>query len=97
MACLGAEACAVLLRDTPRSGCITVAEHIWAGVERTLIDLSAESTPGRTLSVTVSIGGAWLRDGEDVEAFVERADRALYQSKQNDRNLVAWETSVGEA
>ncbi len=38
------------------------------------------------ISVTVSIGMAELKAGERVSHWVERADRALYQAKQNGRN-----------
>jgi diguanylate cyclase len=87
----GGEEFAVLLRDTPRSGCKAVAENLRATIERSPIRLPEELGPGRTLSVTVSLGGAWLREQEAVEAFVDRADRALYRSKQDGRNRVTWE------
>jgi diguanylate cyclase len=87
----GGEEFAVLLRDTPRSGCMAVAENLRAGIEHRLITLPRELGAGRSLSVTVSLGGAWLRDGEPIEAFVDRADRALYRSKQAGRNRVSWE------
>ena len=39
-----------------------------------------------TLSVTASIGFATVRSGEPVEAWVERADKALYAAKQGGRD-----------
>ena len=93
----GGEEFAVLLRDTPRSGCMAVAENIRAGIERTQISLLGDAGTGKSLSVTASLGGAWLRAQEAVEAFVDRADRALYQSKRNGRNRVTWENRNTEA
>jgi len=40
------------------------------------------------LRVTVSIGIAVRREGEDLTQFMERADRALYEAKNNGRNQV---------
>ena len=91
----GGEEFAVLLRDTPRSGCVAVAEHIRSGIERNLIALPEGA--GEPLAVTVSIGGAWLRTEEAVEGFVGRADRGLYRSKQKGRNQVTWEGAPAEA
>lgn len=91
----GGEEFAVLLRDTPRSGCVAVAEHIRGGIERSLIALPEGA--GEPLAVTVSIGGAWLRTEEPVEAFVGRADRGLYGSKRKGRNQVTWEGRTAEA
>jgi PleD family two-component response regulator len=36
--------------------------------------------------VTVSIGGAILRNDEDWESWLERADQCLYQAKSAGRN-----------
>ena len=88
----GGEEFAVLLRDTPRSGCLAVAENLRASIERSRITLPEALGAGRTVAVTVSLGGAWLREQEPLEAFVNRADRALYRSKQGGRNRVTWES-----
>lgn len=87
----GGEEFAVLLRDTPRTGCLAVAENLRQQIERAVIDLAAEAGAQGKLSVTVSIGGAWLREQESTDRFFDRADRALYLSKQNGRNRVTWE------
>ena len=50
-----------------------------------------ETTPGKTLSVTVSIGAA-EPDGEALRApgqVVKAADEALYRAKQSGRNRVS--------
>lgn len=87
----GGEEFAVLLRDTPRSGCSAVAENVRATIERGAIHLPPEFGSEQALLVTVSIGVAWLREQEPTEAFVDRADRALYESKEAGRNRVSWE------
>jgi len=87
----GGEEFAVLLRDTPRSGCMAVAENIRSCVERTRIELPPDLAPELDLRVTVSLGGALYRVGESPEALVDRADRHLYQSKKGGRNRVTWE------
>ena len=93
----GGEEFAVLLRDTPRSGCLAVAENVRAGIERGVIELRGELGFEQQLQVTASLGGAWYRDKEAIEAFVDRADRALYLSKENGRNRVTWEGRQTEA
>ena len=44
------------------------------------------SRDDQSFSMTASIGLAELKRGEDAEAWLERADRALYQAKSNGRN-----------
>jgi diguanylate cyclase len=44
--------------------------------------------------VTISLGIASYRPGEDVMDFVNRADRALYASKDRGRNRVTTETEL---
>ena len=41
-------------------------------------------------SISLSIGVAQYRAGEDVSALIERADAALYRAKQRGRNRVEW-------
>ncbi len=81
----GGEEFAVLLSDTPCSGSMTVAEHIRKSIEEEAIIVDGCAEP---LGVTVSLGVAWFREGEDFESFVGRADRMLYKSKEAGRNRV---------
>jgi diguanylate cyclase (GGDEF)-like protein/PAS domain S-box-containing protein len=76
----GGEEFALLLPDADREGAAQLAERL-----REMIEEAAwEGRP-----VTVSIGVATLsRDVATPEMLVEHADRALYRSKQNGRNLV---------
>lgn len=88
----GGEEFAVLLRDTPRSGCQAVAENVRQQVSYSKIELPEELGFEQKLAVTVSVGGGWYRDQESPQTLVDRADRALYQSKENGRNKVSWES-----
>ncbi|MCB1791579.1 MAG: diguanylate cyclase [Gammaproteobacteria bacterium] len=87
----GGEEFAILIRDTPHSGCHAVAENVRVHVSQTFIDMPEELSIAEPICVTVSIGGAWYRDGEGIEPFLDRADRALYRSKQNGRDRVSWD------
>jgi diguanylate cyclase len=87
----GGEEFVVLLRDTPRSGCIAVAENLRAGIARSPVRLPPDLGQAGELSLTVSIGGAWYREGEAAEALIDRADRSLYRSKEAGRDRVSWE------
>jgi len=89
----GGEEFAVLVRDTPRSGCKIVAENIRANIEAKAIQLSNSPAGDTLLVVTASVGGAFYRDKETIEDFLDRADRSLYASKENGRNKVTWEIS----
>jgi len=44
-------------------------------------------TTGKPLgAITLSVGAALYRPGEDLAAFIERADSALYRAKKEGRN-----------
>lgn len=88
----GGEEFAILLRNTPRSGCLAVAENVRLHVGRSPIAAPEELGIDHPIEVTISIGGALFRDAENPESLVERADRALYRSKQAGRNRVTWES-----
>ncbi|MBA6290597.1 GGDEF domain-containing protein [Colwellia sp. MB3u-4] len=65
-----------------------VAEKLRALVEKT--------TFSDDIPVTVSIGIAQYRQGETAEAWISRADAALYLAKDNGRNCVVVEKIVAE-
>ena len=84
---VGGEEFAVLLPDTRIEGAMTVAERIRRSVEVTQVP-TAHSAP---VWITVSIGVAQHRPGENFEALLRRADHALYVAKDSGRNRVARE------
>ena len=76
----GGEEMAVLLPKAEVAGAVQVAERLRAAIESRKIS---------GIKVTASFGVAQLDDGiSEPSALVEKADRALYQSKENGRNRV---------
>jgi diguanylate cyclase (GGDEF)-like protein len=74
----------VLLPETPPKGAMDVAERI-----RNAIGSRPLAIDGHQLTATVSIGVAcYPEDGRTLDALAARADRALYQAKQEGRNRV---------
>ncbi len=79
----GGEEFVLMLCGTLEQSC-EVAERIRQQVENTLI-----VHDGREIRVTISIGIAAYRfDWEKETELVKRADKALYESKENGRNQV---------
>lgn len=82
---LGGEEFAVLLPETEATRALALAERMRQAVNGTPIAIG----DGITLPVTISIGVTTLRHGDDDFAnLYSRADRSLYQAKQNGRNQV---------
>jgi diguanylate cyclase (GGDEF)-like protein len=74
----------VLLPETPPKGAIDVAERI-----RNAIASRPLAINGQQVLATVSVGIAcYPEDGRTLDALAARADRALYQAKQEGRNRV---------
>ena len=92
LARFGGEEFAMILPNCPPLFGATVAERVRAKVEGRSIEIA----PGRTLNVTVSIGGAfapqWVRSTPSL--WVERADRQLYAAKAEGRNCAMLEETV---
>ena len=77
----GGEEFVVLLRNTGKAGARLLAERIRKAVEdRTFKHNSFD------IRMTTSLGVATLKKNEDKTSFLERADKALYQAKQQGRN-----------
>jgi diguanylate cyclase len=87
----GGEEFIILLPDTPLSGAHALAEHIRSAIERSRIKRGGNSI--EMASVTLSIGVAHYHPGESAHDLIERADRALYASKQAGRNRVSVATA----
>ena len=81
----GGEEFAIVLPGTPIAGAVAAAERIRTTVEAT-------SFPGlqRGLQVTISLGTAEYGNGTEPKVLVERADTAVYRSKDGGRNRSAW-------
>lgn len=80
----GGEEFVVMLNNTSASAAMAVAERIRKSVEEKSIMYD-----GKKINVTISIGvSSYNFDLESAKSIVERADKALYESKQNGRNRV---------
>ena len=83
---IGGEEFAILLPDTPVDGAMKLANDIRLAFEG--LDLKKKSTGESLGKITLSFGVATYREAEAVDDFINRADEALYQSKETGRNKV---------
>lgn len=84
---LGGEEFGVLLPETPLSGAQALADKIRLMVERGRI--RRHDGKDEVGGITISLGVAELIPSEDTAAFLNRADKALYCSKESGRNRVS--------
>lgn len=94
----GGEEFIVLLLQSDNAASVEVAERIRSRIENTPF----ETDDAQVISLTVSIGVNTLlpdRSREEIDVvareFIENADKALYEAKQNGRNRVINHRSVG--
>jgi diguanylate cyclase (GGDEF)-like protein/PAS domain S-box-containing protein len=87
---LGGEEFAVMLPETDAINALEVAERIRHLIETAVIETGSEDGDAE-LSPTCSFGVAILRDEDSShEHLLARADKALYEAKQNGRNRVCF-------
>lgn len=82
---IGGEEFAFLLPATNIDSAIIVAERIRSAVGSSSLLIDSDK-----LQVTVSIGGTQLVKDDDISAFLNRADMAMYKSKKNGRNQTSY-------
>lgn len=82
----GGEEFTLLLPSTPENGAVAVAEAIRRAVSQAQLVRADNKKP--LGQITISAGVATYRDGEDPMELLDRADRALYQAKNQGRNQV---------
>lgn len=80
----GGEEFAVILPATDERGAYLAAENLRKAVEGETWEYNKEDLG----KVTISLGVSGVRAGDSVEKFVNRADKALYEVKENGRNNV---------
>jgi diguanylate cyclase (GGDEF)-like protein len=74
----------------------TSMQEAITGAQRLRLNTEALSFPvGEDLALTISIGLAQYRVGEDIEDTLRRADVALYRAKSAGRNRVEYELGEG--
>jgi diguanylate cyclase len=81
LARLGGEEFVLLLPMTPLEAAVAVAEKL-----RSTIEATAFRHHGEPVSVTISSGLTEFRAGDTPTTVYERADRAMYQAKEQGRN-----------
>lgn len=80
----GGDEFVVVLPETPANGAVGVAERI-----RKSIESSPLTTRDKKISATVSIGIAgYPNQGHDLDTVLERADHAMYASKNGGKNRI---------
>lgn len=87
---IGGEEFVLVLDDTDHTEAARIAERLRAAI-------SAEEFPNGVGRVTASLGVATLRDRQDADALLARADAALYAAKARGRNVTVREEDVPEA
>ncbi len=92
---VGGEEFAIILPSITPERAEQVAEEIRAEVENLKVQYGA--TPDQSLSVTVSIGAAYVTNGASLSQVYKQADLALYESKNAGRNYVTWNTKASGA
>jgi len=79
----GGEEFAVILTETTKESAILIAERLRSEIESMDITYG-----GNSISITMSFGIADLTDNKqaDIDELISRADKALYQAKEQGRN-----------
>jgi diguanylate cyclase len=85
----GGEEFVVVLPNTALRQALTVADHIRRAVMAK--ELKKKSTGEILGRVTISVGVSMLKQGDDTDSLIERADACLYAAKRNGRNRVICE------
>lgn len=84
----GGEEFCVLLPETELQGAVKLAETIRLVIENTRIKRSQDQQ--EICRITISLGVTRYRLKEPIPEFFDRADKALYRSKHDGRNLVTF-------
>jgi diguanylate cyclase (GGDEF)-like protein len=82
----GGEEFTIILPETNGKKAVNVGKRIRAATEAEIFN----PLPGKTVNVTISIGATQYFYNEESSAFIQRADKAMYLSKQNGRNKVSY-------
>ncbi len=75
-----------MLPDTPCAGANALAENIRKAIADARLVRSDTREP--LSPITVSIGVSCYRNGENMNALIDRADQAVYSAKAAGRNRV---------
>lgn len=81
----GGEEFTIVLQNTDIDLAKVIAERIRNEIAATPMHIK-----GVNINITISLGGAMMKQGETSEALLDRADAALYEAKQTGRNRVVF-------
>ena len=81
----GGEEFTIILPETSRGEVMTVAKRI----KDALANENFSPQSGKSVSITISIGATEYCRDERISEFVQRADKAMYLSKQRGRNQIS--------
>ena len=81
----GGEEFTVILPETGGEEAGTVAQRIRAALEAERFS----PVNGKAVKITISIGVTEYQTKEELSSFIQRADKAMYRSKQKGRNMVS--------
>jgi len=84
---IGGEEFALVLPETDLQGAVEVAERVRSNLEKTVV-----VHDGEEFFITASIGVSQYRTGDLQDTLLNRADKAMYQAKEQGRNRVCRET-----
>ncbi|MEO1330163.1 MAG: PleD family two-component system response regulator [Pseudomonadota bacterium] len=82
----GGEEFMIAMPETDAEAAMIAAERVRVAVAEAPFLVGSDGAAPTPLKVTVSIGVATLRDGENAATVIQRADVALYRSKSEGRN-----------
>jgi diguanylate cyclase len=82
----GGEEFAILMPQSSREAVLALAEAV--RLKTRAMKIRDRRTQEVVLAVSLSAGVAVFKPGDDAQALIERADAALYQSKQAGRDRV---------
>lgn len=82
----GGEEFVILLPETTKQGAAIIAERL----RKNIANIKATSTDDKIITTTVSLGvSQFPTDAETPQDLIDTADKALYNSKRNGKNLVS--------
>lgn len=83
----GGEEFVVLLPNTRFHDALQVAENLRERIAGKKLSVGKD-TKLSLGAITISVGLTSIQDGDDIEGFLSRADRALYRAKSEGRNCI---------
>jgi len=80
----GGEEFMILVQNIEAKALLVLGEKLLNLVRQSHLTLP----DGRTVSVTISIGGTLVNENDTIDSVIDRADRLMYQSKASGRNRI---------